>query len=98
MVQRLLSAQSPDWMRFARRVAEIQKRHKGRCDPYADSRTREEGLPEKTKLDINDVVQEILPLTSGSLPKHGVSVRQNSFPAFRSAGDRVQLQQVILNL
>jgi PAS domain S-box-containing protein len=55
--------------------------------------------PEKTRLDINEVVEEVLPLTSGQLGKHQVCVKTELFPGLPEVlGDRVQLQQVILNL
>jgi len=57
------------------------------------------GNTEKTRLDINKVVQEVLPLTSGELGKHNVSVQMELIPGLPEIlGDRVQLQQVVLNL
>jgi len=97
---RLLSAQSPDLDEVREAVAEIAEA--GTRAGAILTRIRalvKKGLPEKTKLDINDVVQEILPLTSGELARHGVSVQTELFPGLPQVlGDRVQLQQVILNL
>jgi len=97
---RLLSAQTPDLDEVREAVVEIAEA--GTRAGAILTRIRalvKKGLPEKTKLDINDVVQEILPLTSGELAKHGVSVQTELFPGLPQVlGDRVQLQQVILNL
>jgi len=55
--------------------------------------------PQVAKIDINDAIQEVLLLTRGQLQRYGVVSRTNlsvdDRPAF---GDRVQLQQVLLNL
>ena len=55
--------------------------------------------PQLTKLDLNDAIQEVLALTRGDLHRHGV-VLHTEFSAQprRVLGDRVQLQQVLLNL
>jgi PAS domain S-box-containing protein len=53
----------------------------------------------KDSLEINEVVLEVIALTRREMAKNGVSVQtqlMESLPAIR--GDRVQLQQVILNL
>jgi C4-dicarboxylate-specific signal transduction histidine kinase len=55
--------------------------------------------PREDCLDINGVIREVIELTHGEAVKSGVSVRTelpDSLPLVR--GDRVQLQQVILNL
>jgi transcriptional regulator GlxA family with amidase domain len=55
--------------------------------------------PEKTRLDINEVVNEVLSLIRGEVSQHQVSVRLDlAAPPPAVFGDRVQLQQVILNL
>jgi PAS domain S-box-containing protein len=54
---------------------------------------------EKAPLDINDVVREVIALVQLELTSHGVSLRTE--PALtlpRILADRVQLQQVIINL
>jgi predicted ATPase/signal transduction histidine kinase len=55
--------------------------------------------PQVVTLDIDDVVQEVLALTHGELQRHGVALRLD-LAARRHpvTGDRVQLQQVLLNL
>jgi C4-dicarboxylate-specific signal transduction histidine kinase len=55
--------------------------------------------PQMAKLDINDAIQEVLTLTSSELQRHGVVLRTSPSTADRPVfGDRVQLQQVLLNL
>ena len=53
----------------------------------------------KERLDINDVVQEVVAITRGEVQKAGVMIhtqRQDDLPSV--TGDRVQLQQLVLNL
>jgi PAS domain S-box-containing protein len=54
---------------------------------------------EKVPLDVNDVVREIIALVQRELISHQVSLRTEFEPALPMIlGDRVQLQQVIINL
>ena len=54
---------------------------------------------EKTAVDINESVREVLALAHRELEKHQVSLQMELAPAVAPVmGDRVQLQQVILNL
>ena len=53
----------------------------------------------RTSLDVNELIQEALALERGDLQKHGILVQaepNRQLPEVR--GDRVQLQQVLLNL
>jgi signal transduction histidine kinase len=55
--------------------------------------------PQKDGLEINEAIREVIALTRGEAVKHGISVRTQlaaGLPLLR--GDRVQLQQVALNL
>ena len=55
--------------------------------------------PEMTQLDINDAVRDVLALIRGELRRHDVLLETELFPDLGSImGDRVQVQQVILNL
>jgi signal transduction histidine kinase len=55
--------------------------------------------PQLTRLDMDDVIQEVLALTRGELHRHGVALHADLAAGGRSVlGDRVQLQQVLLNL
>jgi C4-dicarboxylate-specific signal transduction histidine kinase len=54
---------------------------------------------DRTALDVNDLIREALELARGTLQKHGVVVQaeqDDQLPRVR--GNRVQLQQVLLNL
>ena len=54
---------------------------------------------EKVPLDVNDLVREIIALVQRELISHQVSLRTEFAPALPMIlGDRVQLQQVIINL
>jgi PAS domain S-box-containing protein len=54
---------------------------------------------EKVPLDVNDLVREIITLAQRELISHRVSLRTEFAPALPMIlGDRVQLQQVIINL
>jgi PAS domain S-box-containing protein len=55
--------------------------------------------PQLTPLDIDDVVQDVLALTRSEVQRHGVVLRTSLAASDRRLmGDRVQLQQVLLNL
>jgi PAS domain S-box-containing protein len=54
---------------------------------------------EKVPLDVNDIVEEVIALVQRELATHLVSLRTELEPALpKILGDRVQLQQVIINL
>ena len=55
--------------------------------------------PELATFDINDAVREVLTLTGSELKRHGIVLRTDLLTAGPPVvGDRVQLQQVVLNL
>jgi PAS domain S-box-containing protein len=55
--------------------------------------------PQLTRLDIHEAIEEVLVLTRGELHRHGVVLHTDLCAAGRPvSGDRVQLQQVLLNL
>ena len=55
--------------------------------------------PQLTTLDIDDVIQEVLALAHGEVQQHGIVLHTDLSTGDRSVrGDRVQLQQVLLNL
>jgi len=55
--------------------------------------------PELATFDINDAIREVLTLTGSELKRHGVLLRAELLAGGRRVvGDRVQLQQVLLNL
>jgi C4-dicarboxylate-specific signal transduction histidine kinase len=54
---------------------------------------------EKVPLDINDVIKEVIALVQREMDSHRVSLRMELAPVLAMIlGDRVQLQQVIINL
>src|SRR5258706_5618532 len=58
-----------------------------------------EAPPKKERVEINGAIRDVLELTRGEATKNGVSVRtQFAEPSPVVQADRVQLQQVILNL
>ncbi len=55
--------------------------------------------PRKDRLEVNEVILEIIELTRGAAVKHGVSIlTELADPLPAVEADRVQLQQVLLNL
>jgi PAS domain S-box-containing protein len=55
--------------------------------------------PQLTQLDIQDAIAEVLALTNGEMQQHGVVLHTDLAGGDRPVlGDRVQLQQVVLNL
>jgi len=57
------------------------------------------GRREESPVNIRDLVYEVLALVHGELHGHGASVQANVHPDLpRIVGDRVQLQQVLVNL
>ena len=55
--------------------------------------------PQKARLDMNDVIRDVVPLIGTEMRSHEVSVRIDLAPALPPVlADRVQLQQVLINL
>ena len=98
---RWLSAEPPDSRRGAARA---RPHRQGRQSGAAMSIGRIRALikkapPRKDRLDINEAIREVIELTRGEAVKNACSVQtrpRGRLAAYR--GDRVQLQQVILNL
>jgi C4-dicarboxylate-specific signal transduction histidine kinase len=56
-------------------------------------------VPERAELDVNQAIQEVIILLRDQLVRNTVSLRTDLAPALpRVFGDRVQLQQVLINL
>src|SRR5207237_3520990 len=54
--------------------------------------------PQKARLDVNEVILEVVPLVGTQVRSQRVSLRVDLAPALPSVlGDRVQLQQVLIN-
>ncbi|WP_024507941.1 PAS domain S-box protein [Bradyrhizobium sp. ARR65] len=97
---RLLRAQPADLERTTEALEDIIK--DGRRISEVIDRTRALVKKQPTEwnpLDINEVVTETLALTRGELQKQGVSLETKLAVALPlTRGDRIQLQQVIMNL
>jgi PAS domain S-box-containing protein len=98
--RRLLSLPSPDIKEVRQAVADIADLGTRAGEVISRIRTfLKKAVPIKTQLDINQVIHDVLALIPGELAMHDVSVvtelRSGLTPVM---GDRIQLQQVILNL
>jgi PAS domain S-box-containing protein len=57
------------------------------------------GVPERELVDVNDVIREMIVLLRGEATKHHISFRTElAADLSKVMGDRVQLQQVVMNL
>ena len=57
------------------------------------------GVRDRTELDLNELIREVMRLTQGQFQRNGVSIRSELAEDLPSVlADRIQLQQVILNL
>ena len=55
--------------------------------------------PQKDRFDLNEAINEVIVLARGAITKNGISIQTNfTEGALPIEGDRVQLQQVVLNL
>lgn len=98
--QRWLGAQPPE-LEEVRQALERVGRDGSRAGQVIDRiRAMVENAPErKEALAINEVVGEVIALLHGEVVKHGIAVQTQLAEGLpRIQGDRVQLQQVILNL
>jgi PAS domain S-box-containing protein len=97
---RLLRAKPPDLDRAYPALDDIIKDGRRVSDVIARIRALIKKSPTQTDvLDINDLVRETIALTRGEILKNGISMQTDlasDLPPIR--GDRVQLQQVIMNL
>jgi C4-dicarboxylate-specific signal transduction histidine kinase len=97
---RWLAAESPDLEEAraaARRIVDD-----GTRAAEIISRTRqvfEKGAPRRQPVEIDEVIRETVTLLNGEAARHAISVRQLLAAGFPEVmGDRIQLQQVIMNL
>lgn len=55
--------------------------------------------PEKKSIDINDLIEEVIPLVQREAARHEVAIELDLAPGLPPVlGDRIQLQQVVINL
>jgi len=97
---RFLSGDTPDLQEAREAVTAIV--HAGVRAAEIVSRTREffrKGVPQKALVDLDDVVRGTIVLVESEARRHAVSIRTRlAAGAPAVMGDRVQLQQVIVNL
>jgi C4-dicarboxylate-specific signal transduction histidine kinase len=59
----------------------------------------QKGAPQREPVDVNEIIREIIVLLRGEVTRHSISVRAELTPDLPHVmGDRVQLQQVMMNL
>ncbi len=97
---RWLARQPPNLEEAKQAIDHIVKDGRRAADVVSRIRNFSQKAPaQKGDLEINETILEIMTLTRAAVSDHGVSVKmQLSEGLPRIAGDRVQLQQVILNL
>jgi len=97
---RMLASQLPDLPEVRLAVADIAEAGTRAAEVISRIRTfLKKAVPAKTQVDVNQVIREVLALIPGDLEKHRVSVQTELLPGLAPVqGDRIQLQQVILNL
>ena len=97
---RLLATEPPDLDEVRLAVADIAEAGTRAGEIISRVRTfLKKAVPPKTQVDINQVIREVLALTPSQLEKHNVSIRTELLPGLAPVqGDRIQLQQVLLNL
>jgi PAS domain S-box-containing protein len=97
---RCLDSQPPDVEEVRRALGRIVNEGNRAADVIDRIRSLiKKAPPRKDHLNINEAILEVIALTHGEVEKHGVSVQTrltDGLPLIH--GDRVQLQQVIINL
>ncbi len=97
---RLLAGPSPDTEEVQHALADIAEQGDRAAEIISRiSAQMKNARTEKSAVDINETIREVIALAHRELEKHQVAVRTELAPTLTSVtGDRVQLQQVILNL
>jgi PAS domain S-box-containing protein len=98
---RWLNREQPDLERAREAIIRIKDDGKRAADIIAGLKAfyRKDGSPQRVLLDVNEVVREMLVLLHREAERHSVVMRTElarDLPAVRA--DRVQLQQVLMNL
>ena len=96
----LLRAQTPQWEEVENAVADIGEAGKRASDVIARIRLLlRKGVSEPVELDVNDVIHDVVALTRETTQTKGVLLDATlAHDAPRIVADRVQLQQVLINL
>ncbi len=97
---RWLGTQPPDLEEIRQALGRVVKEGDRATDVIGRIRALiKKAPPRKDGLEINEAILEVIALTHGEVVKNGVSVQTQLAEGLpRIQGDRVQLQQVILNL
>jgi PAS domain S-box-containing protein len=98
--RRILANPEPDLEEVQQAVTDIAEAGTRAAEIISHIRSLlKKSAPEKSPLDINQVIREVLALVTGVLEKQHISLRTELRPELPPVlGDRVQLQQVFLNL
>jgi len=87
------------WRRRAPPWSASSGRESSRRGDRADSRAGAQSRAAEARLAINDVIAEVIALADSELRRHGVALHTDLAAALPLVlGDRIQLQQVLLNL
>ena len=97
---RQLASETPNLEKLREAIAEIV--NDGTRASAVISRIRAllmKAAPERVELDINEIIQEVAVLVRNEVTRNRISLRNDLAPDLpRVLGDRVQLQQVLINL
>jgi two-component system sensor kinase FixL len=98
--RRLLTLPSPDLEEIQQTVIDIADLGTRAGEVISRVRTfMKKAMPTKTQLDLNQVIVEVLTLIPAEMAVHKISVVTDLRPGLSPIlGDRIQLQQVMLNL
>jgi PAS domain S-box-containing protein len=98
---RWLDREQPELDRAREAINRIKDDGKRAADIIAGVKSfyRKDGAPKRVLLDVNEVVREMLVLLHREAERHSVLMRTELAPALPAVrADRVQLQQVLMNL
>jgi C4-dicarboxylate-specific signal transduction histidine kinase len=97
---RWLNPDRPDMQAAREAASRVVKDAAGAAEIISKIRLLfKKGAPQRELVDINEIIQEMVALTRSEITRHFISVRTElaeNIP--QSMGDRVQLQQVLMNL
>jgi len=96
----LLRAEPPPWSEVGSAVADIAEAGRRASDVIARIRLLlRKGVAEPVELSVNDVVRDVVALTRETMRQRGIILDTRLMPEMpRVFADRVQLQQVLINL
>jgi signal transduction histidine kinase len=97
---RLLERDPPDTEALRRMVSRIVDDVNRACTIIDRNHALYRGaVPRRESIDLNEIIQEIVALTQDAALRHSISIRTELDRALPgTTGDRVQLQQVLMNL